>query len=274
MKTSRIDKDGVHGDAGIGNVGAWLKSAREAKGETLDDVANITRIGKSYLEAIEEGTAAKLPSQAYIRGFIRLYAAHLGLSPEEALSLLETDPSAAVEAAPESHSLPPRKRIAPPSQRLGLIIVASLILALAAGYSLLKPVQRGSRQEQNSRLDTPPAPATDRSMDKIQGEAIPKSDPVAPPETRSNSPESQGIVLRLKAISDGKIHITIDGAISQEYDLVAGDIVEWKAENSFLLDLDNAASVEGELDGSKLGSFGEQGKAAHLVLKADGIHKE
>ena len=78
----------------------------------------------------------------------------------------------------------------------------------------------------------------------------------------------------MKAVSDGKIHITIDGSVSQEYDLVAGDLVEWKAENAFMLDLDNAASVEGELDGVKLKPFGEQGRAAHLVLKADGIHKE
>jgi len=41
-----------------------------------------------------------------------------------------------------------------------------------------------------------------------------------------------------------------------------------------MLDMDNAASVEGELDGVKLGPFGEKGSTAHLVLKADGVHKE
>ena len=76
---------------GIKAVGAWLKAAREMKGESLNDISLVTRIGKSYLEAIEDGLLAKLPSTAYTRGFIRLYAAHLGLSPDEAIQILDRD---------------------------------------------------------------------------------------------------------------------------------------------------------------------------------------
>jgi hypothetical protein len=40
-----------------------------------------------------------------------------------------------------------------------------------------------------------------------------------------------------------------------------------------MLDMDNATSVEGELNGVKLDPFGEPGSAAHLRLEADGVHK-
>lgn len=273
MKTSKTDRDLSLGDSGISSVGAWLKAAREEKYETLEEVAKVTRIGKNYLEAIEEGAASKLPSLAYTRGFIRLYASHLGLSPEEALSLMEVSPAGPAETTPDIQ-LPPRITKSPlHSYRRSLIMITLLTLALASGYILLKPSQSSKTPVQSSRSDTAPSYQTDKAPVSMQQQSIPPP-PTSQSPTLQKNGDNQGIVLRLKAVSDGKIHITIDGSVSQEYDLVAGDLVEWKAETAFVLDLDNAASVEGELDGVKLNPFGEQGKGAHLLLKADGIHKE
>src|SRR5262245_1485124 len=84
-------------NSGIKAVGTWLKEARESRGESLNDISRVTRIGKHYLEAIEDGLPAKLPSSAYTRGFIRLYASHLGLSPDEALSILDRNQSSSGE---------------------------------------------------------------------------------------------------------------------------------------------------------------------------------
>jgi len=187
------------------------------------------------------------------------------------LEIGQTDPE---EVNHDEH--PPRLNTGTPlssySRRLTLLAIVTA--ALAGGYLLFKPTLKISPPAQSSRVETGtpdqavPIPAA--QMQLIQ----PASEPPLRPEPPLASGENQGIVLRLKAVSDGRIHITIDGSVSQDYDLVTGDLVEWKAEYTFILDLDNAASVEGELDGVKLGSFGEQGRAAHLVLKADGLHKE
>jgi len=59
-----------------------LKSAREAKGLTLAQISDITRIIENHLEAIERGDIAILP-QAYVRAFIREYADTVGLDPAE-----------------------------------------------------------------------------------------------------------------------------------------------------------------------------------------------
>jgi cytoskeletal protein RodZ len=264
MKTSRAERESYSDGFDISRVGAWLKIAREEKCETIDEVAKITRIGKNYLEAIEEGAAAKLPNQAYTKGFIRLYASHLGLSPEEAITMMEVRKA---EINPELQSNPQvtRKRLPAYSRNL---MIATLALALVSGYILLKPTQ-------SSRVGIAPSAQATKSLVNVQEQSAPPTPPPpSPSPALPKNSDNQGIVLRLKSISDGKIHITIDGSVSQEYDLVAGDLVEWKAETAFVLDLDNAASVEAELDGVKLNPFGEQGKAAHLVLKADGIHKE
>lgn len=274
MNISATDRENPSESLGIRSVAAWLKAVREERGETLDEVAKVTRIGKNYLAAIEGGDLSKLPSQAYTRGFIRLYASHLGLSPEKALAMMDTSQTGPVAVNTDLQSTPQRpERSLPPYIRT-LILITALITALASAYFLLKQPKPGSSPAQSSRIDAPPADKAVTLPDTTQQQSYPKSESVPPLAPQQETGEDQGIVLRLKAVSNGKIHITIDDSVSQDYELVTGDLVEWKAEDTIRLDLDNAASVEGELDGAKLPTFGEEGKAAHLVVKSDGIHKE
>jgi len=276
MKSSRTENETHLDGFGISSVGAWLKVAREERGVTLDEVAKVTRIGKNYLAAIEEGDLGKLPSQAYIKGFIRLYAAHLGLSPEKATAMMAVSPADSAETFPElpSHQKETHSPLPAYGRRLGGIAI--LLLALGSGYLLWKPAIQNSPPLQNSRVETLPADQPLKAVaPQPEAGSPPAAEPAATPPASEQPPgEKNGLVLRLKAVSDGRVHITIDGSISQEYDLVSGDLVEWKAENAFLLDLEDAASVEGELDGVKLTPFGKQGEAVHLVLNAEGIHKE
>ncbi len=60
-------------------VGATLRSAREAGGESLDDVAEAIRIRSDYLYAIEEENYYGLPGWAHAVGYVRSYAMYLGL---------------------------------------------------------------------------------------------------------------------------------------------------------------------------------------------------
>jgi len=275
MNNSRTDNENHPDGFGISSVGAWLKGAREERGLTLDEVAKVTRIGKNYLEAIEEGARGKLPTQAYTRGFIRLYAAHLGLSPEKALAMLEVSPADSAETVPAPPSPQKKVRSPLPAHSRRLTGIALLTLALVSGYLLLKPTKESSPPVQSSRDATLPADQALKAVAPQPEQSLPpKNEPAPSPPSEQTPAENHGIVLRLKAVSDGKIHITIDGSVSQEYDLVSGDLVEWKADTTFQLDLENAASVEGELDGVKLSPFGKQGEAVHLVLDADGSHKE
>ena len=67
--------------AGQWCVGATLRSAREAGGESLDDVAAAVRIPADYLFAIEEENYYGLPGWAHAVGYVRSYALYLGLDP-------------------------------------------------------------------------------------------------------------------------------------------------------------------------------------------------
>ena len=66
------------------SVFTMLKQAREAKNLSLADIADTTFISVRFLEAIEAGKTDILP-QAYVRAFIREYAAVVGLDPAEVM---------------------------------------------------------------------------------------------------------------------------------------------------------------------------------------------
>lgn len=63
--------------------GAELRSVREARGASLDEIAELTKVKKSYLEAIEADDVARFPAPVFFKGFLKAYAKALGLNPAE-----------------------------------------------------------------------------------------------------------------------------------------------------------------------------------------------
>nr|WP_153580114.1 MULTISPECIES: RodZ domain-containing protein [Bacillus cereus group] len=66
-------------------MGQKLKETREAKGLSIDQLHEITKIQKRHLVAIEEGNYDVLPGAFYARAFIKQYADAVGLNGEELL---------------------------------------------------------------------------------------------------------------------------------------------------------------------------------------------
>ncbi|MFT4090051.1 MAG: helix-turn-helix domain-containing protein [Asticcacaulis sp.] len=63
-------------------LGEILRSTRLAIGYDLNQVADITRVRPTYLEAIENGQYERLPSRSFAIGYVRAYARALRLDEE------------------------------------------------------------------------------------------------------------------------------------------------------------------------------------------------
>lgn len=70
----------------MADIGEKLREAREAKGLSIADVEQATKIQSRYLTAIEHDEFDKLPGDFYVRAFIRQYAQIVGLDGKELLS--------------------------------------------------------------------------------------------------------------------------------------------------------------------------------------------
>ncbi len=60
-------------------TGALLRAVRESQGASLRDVSEKTKIGLTFLKAIEEDDFTTLPAPVYVRGFLSEVAKFLGL---------------------------------------------------------------------------------------------------------------------------------------------------------------------------------------------------
>lgn len=67
------------------SFGEQLRLAREARGISLKEISEQTRISTQYLEAIEKDEYKKLPGGIFNRSFIKAYARSVGFDEAEAL---------------------------------------------------------------------------------------------------------------------------------------------------------------------------------------------
>ncbi len=158
-------------------LGQTLREARRENNLELEDLSEITNVRLSYLEALEAGRFADLPSEADGKNFVRLYARAVGLEPARALLLYAQErrspaQSPATQAEPAGLGLPASGN-ASVHPRLGrftrllaslLLVAAAIWLALRAFDGALTPGQLTPAQTEpgQTQLAEPsqPAPST------------------------------------------------------------------------------------------------------------------
>jgi cytoskeletal protein RodZ len=112
----------------VESLGEKLKSARESKGYTYDQISWEINIAGRYLEALEMEDFSLFPGEAYVLGFLRNYSEYLGLNGEELISLYR---ALKIQEQP----VPVEQLLKNPANipRIILIILAVLVFLGAAG---------------------------------------------------------------------------------------------------------------------------------------------
>jgi len=66
----------------IGTIGQKLEAARKAKGVTVSEAGQATKILSRFIEAMEADDFGALSAPVYAKSFIKMYAQYLGLDPQ------------------------------------------------------------------------------------------------------------------------------------------------------------------------------------------------
>lgn len=122
------------------SIGNALRNAREARGETLLDVAHALKLAPKQVEALELERFDLLPGRAFVRGFLRNYARHLGLDGDRLVGRLAdssagTAPSVDLSPPKNARGTLPTGSAAPvKASRSILAFIVLMVVALGLGW--------------------------------------------------------------------------------------------------------------------------------------------
>jgi len=157
-------------------VGDELRAAREARGLSLVDIAERTRIPQRHLSAIETSDYANLPAATYSAGFVRTYARLLGLDAADLSQRFRAELTQNGSREPRRQEMyEPADPARVPSR--GLVWV-TLLVAILLGLGYL--YWRGSQLENPAEVATAPAPKTDAPASSAPQPVAAQPAPVAP----------------------------------------------------------------------------------------------
>lgn len=72
-------------------LGEWMKKIRSERRLSLNETSRGTKIQAKYLEYLENGQYLKLPADVYVKGFLRSYAAYVGINEKMLIRLYERE---------------------------------------------------------------------------------------------------------------------------------------------------------------------------------------
>jgi cytoskeletal protein RodZ len=266
------------------SLGSHLRSLREAKQASLEDMARSTRVGIRHLEALEEERLADLPSPVFVRGFIRAYCGFLREDPQTALDRYQA--LAGVQAAAAAASTPPRARTtwALSSVAVGLallvilggsLLVLNLAMRRTGGTSVaatkiesdesaapvLSPSPPTAPVPPPGAGVTPPEKPAPRAAlpEPVRLGSTPAPSPLPSPVAKAE-PSVAGLQrLLIRAVEPSWIRVqTDDGRVVEEL-LPAGASREWATQRRFVVTIGNAGGVEVTLNGKALPALGAKG---------------
>lgn len=233
-------------------IGNKLKEAREARGLTLEDVEEETKIRRKYLQALEEEQFQILPGPIYAKAFLKNYARFLDINVEEALE--DYNRQFTKEPPPEAPVKPQEERSkrvkveVPGKPRYWLYLAAAVVVAglafsvyyAAGGIGLNSPADKAKQEVKQEPAQTPPQ----------AGEQ---------PQTPAGQPGASqtGVNMSLNVKTrDSWIRVIVDGTTAFQGTLSAGQSKSFEAKNKISIRLGDAGAVEVQVNGQNLGALG------------------
>lgn len=269
-----------------------FKALREAKGLTLPDIFEKTRVGLVYLAAVESGEFNRLPPPVYARNFIRKYAQSVGVNEKSILGHYEKYLESLQPTVKETEIQEPWPETGRRNRFLalslaGVVIAGALVSALFLYDRAEKPVLPTPLIDSPAPVSAIPEPAPAAAVQDSSVQATAAGPSISAPATASASAPASSVVAAPPPAIAGKmqhlvieareltwIRIAEDRNPGYEILLKPGDKIERMASDYFQLDIGNAGGVNLNFQGKSLGSLGKSGETIHMRLPEKGSDRK
>ncbi len=213
--------------------GEQLRLAREARGITLREISEQTRISTRYLEAIEADDYKRLPGGIFNKSFIKAYAKYIGFDEKEALEAYTRTAREQGTSPDDVVSTPYQPRVYTDGNTrspLVTLLLTFLILAiLSLGvYAAMHWYQRREADSANDTGSAQPAPAQTGQQTTAQS-AQANASTTAPASSVNAANPAGGFTVQVKARGENIwTKSKVDNGDSAEVMLKADEVREFK----------------------------------------------
>lgn len=257
------------------DIGAALRSAREHRGLSLDQLSRITKISTTALGALERNELHKLPPPIFARGFVRAYAREVGLDVEEMVrefsAQLEPRPDD-VGAAGEDTRIDASDGVGGVERQdqwhrgvlvrlLSLSLVLAVVGALFGAYrgSPASPggdemVARSARGERTTAADPPPSTAATTGVQEA---------------SLTDAVRREGLHITVAALASCWMSVTVDGTTVTQTLMGKGERYSFDARDEVVMRVGNPAAFTYRINDRPGRSLGAEAEAITVRITPD-----
>jgi transcriptional regulator with XRE-family HTH domain len=237
-----------------------LKKKRLELRKSIEEVFQITKIKKSYIEALEENRLNELPAEVYTRFYIKIYSEILGIDSkglieqyENYLNSLKRSEKIDNLCIKDNRDL--EKKIKAKLEKYSRWIVLGSIIA---GVFLVIFVVLYLQKKETYIPPPPPYNPQIQVQEKLLQQ---KEENIVNIEKKKTLHH-----LKIEAVDKVWMRIIIDDKEKREALLEAGQSIDLKAEKSFKLLIGNAGGVKVYFNNEMLDKLGQTGQVVYLKL--------
>jgi cytoskeleton protein RodZ len=243
------------------DIGAQLRTAREAKGLSIGTVSQRTRVPARALSAIERNDRTALPPPAFSRGFVRTYAEEVDLDPE---SLVRDYFAQFPAIAPPTTSVRklPDASWQEPSRWGGMASAVAILLAVVVAAVVL-----GRRSETGTEL-TPVGTTGDSAA---RAAPVPATPAIEVPATTPAAPAppagpSGPLTVVLSMSRPCWVAALVDGQRTIYRVLQGGETATLAGKSAIAIRLGDAGAVKWTINGRDPGTPGDNGAVRDIRI--------
>ena len=273
----------------------YLRSLRQEKGFTIEEVSKRTKMSPSVIRALEDGRLDNI-DPVYLKGFLKLYCRFLEIDwdsfQKEYLDFLSAQTNRPMfvkqpAAHPKKDSPPAGAAVALKFEKIkssysklfseyrtgiirGLVVVAALILAVFLFKGCQAILKRIPKPAEKS------APAS-RGVSSVPSKkpfsfGIKKQEAQGKDEQPARKDASvKMLTLGVLAKEDSYIKVRVDGKELYRGTLHKGKMESYSGKEKIELIAGNAAALELEANGQRISSLGKRNEQIKKILTSEGL---
>jgi len=253
-------------------IGEKLKSAREGKNLTIDQVRKQTHIYSDVLTALEEGRLNETMGPTYVKSFLKKYAGYLGLDPNEIAKEYFSGRQEKIEDKTSGAVNVEKARPRFIARFIYVVSAAFILIAFLSAASFLVKTVAGSFTKMKAKKAIVYSSKSKAKPRKVISKAITPKPLVSPrKETPEDAiPKGTPLYLVLKVKQAVLVKVKKDGVVLYERVLPKGSIESFKAMDYISLYIAKGEAVELVLNGRPLGSPGN-GRLKEVEITRKGM---